>query len=308
MQQKTIPKDLSRSHRITTILQAVVVTFLWASSFVLIKFGLEDIPPLTFGSLRYFLAFMALAVLRFVRRQPGTLKLPGSTWKLLVALGFVLYSVVPATMFLGLDVLPAITVNFVFQAGIPIVAAVLSGIFLAEPTSRLEWLGVAVIVIGLYFFFPPNLVNSEIIAVGLVVVAAVGVGGSNLLTRALMRDHEIAAYDVSMISMGIGSSLLLVISLFVETFPTLNWTTILILGWLSLINTAFAFTLWNHVMRTLTALEAGVIANAQVIEVVILAWIFLGERLTLQKLLASVVILAGIVIVHFRRSAKKAAK
>ena len=301
-------KDLSRSHRIKTLLQAIVVTLLWASSFVLIKLGLDDIPPLTFGSLRYFLAFLALVVLRLFRRQPGKLKLPPSTWKLLIGLGIVLYAIVPAAMFLGLNVLPAITVNFVFQAGIPIVAAVLSGIFLAEPTSRLEWLGVMVIVIGLYFFFPPHPVNSEIFAIGLIVMAALGVGGSNLITRALMRDHTISAYDVSMISMGIGSSLLLVISLFVETFPTLSWTSILILAWLSLINTAVAFTLWNHVMRTLTALEAGVIANAQVIEVVILAWLFLAERLTMQKLFASLVILAGIVIVHLHRTARQASR
>jgi len=43
---------VTRSHLIPA-LQALFVTFLWSSSWVLIKFGLEEIPPLTFAGLRY---------------------------------------------------------------------------------------------------------------------------------------------------------------------------------------------------------------------------------------------------------------
>ena len=47
-------------------LVAVVVTLLWSSSYVLIKQGLTEIPPLYFATLRYLLAFgvLALATLR----------------------------------------------------------------------------------------------------------------------------------------------------------------------------------------------------------------------------------------------------
>ena len=38
------------------VLQALLVTFLWSTSWVLIKFGLTGIPPLTFAGLRYSLA------------------------------------------------------------------------------------------------------------------------------------------------------------------------------------------------------------------------------------------------------------
>ena len=39
------------------MLQALLVTFLWSTSWVLIKIGFADIPPLTFAGLRYTLAF-----------------------------------------------------------------------------------------------------------------------------------------------------------------------------------------------------------------------------------------------------------
>jgi len=46
-----------RSPRLRAILQALIVTFLWSTSWVLIKIGLEDIPAVTFAGLRYFLFY-----------------------------------------------------------------------------------------------------------------------------------------------------------------------------------------------------------------------------------------------------------
>ncbi|MCB9443696.1 MAG: DMT family transporter [Ardenticatenaceae bacterium] len=51
--------------------QALLVTFLWSTSWVLIKLGLQDIPPVTFAGLRYFLAFLALIPF-YRRRQNAT--------------------------------------------------------------------------------------------------------------------------------------------------------------------------------------------------------------------------------------------
>jgi drug/metabolite transporter (DMT)-like permease len=41
----------------------------------------------------------------------------------------------------------------------------------------------------------------------------------------------------------------------------------LIIGWLSVINTAFAFTLWNHTLRTLTAVESSVMNNTVLVQI-----------------------------------------
>ena len=213
-----------------------------------------------------------------------------------------LYALVPAAMFLALSLMPVVTVNLVFQAGIPILVALLSGFLLAEPTSRLQWAGVALTVFGIYLFFPARPEGAEVTGIALAAVTAGGVAASNLLTRSLMRDRTVSAPQVSMISMGIGSSLLLVISLVSETWPNFSWTSVLILAWLALVNTALAFTLWNRVLRTLTALEGGVIANAQIVEVAIMAWIVLGERMELPMILAALLILAGVTLVQARGS------
>lgn len=61
---------LDRHRKAVTV--AVFVTFLWSSSWILIKWGLDALPPLTFAGLRYFLGFLCLLpfALRYQRAAP----------------------------------------------------------------------------------------------------------------------------------------------------------------------------------------------------------------------------------------------
>ena len=76
------------SPRLQAILQALFVTFLWSTSWVLIKHALDEIPPLTFAGLRY--AFAVLILLPGLRKQKVALcALSAQDWGLLAALGLV---------------------------------------------------------------------------------------------------------------------------------------------------------------------------------------------------------------------------
>ena len=80
--------------RVRAVLQALFVTFLWSTSWVFIKFGLDDIPPLTFAGLRYFLAFLAL--IPFTLRSDAATplrRLSGRDWLGLIGLGLLYYAV-----------------------------------------------------------------------------------------------------------------------------------------------------------------------------------------------------------------------
>lgn len=52
-----------------------------------------------------------------------------------------------------------------------------------------------------------------------------------------------------------------------------------IAAWLAVVNTGSAFTLWNHSQRLLPATESSVIINIMLIQIALLAWIFLGKSL-----------------------------
>ena len=106
----------AKSTRLAAIFIALFVVFLWATSWVLIKIGLEEIPPLTFAGLRYMLAFICLMPFAFlVQRKPSSPSLTRPVlWKLL-GLGLLLYALTQGAVFLALAYLPAVTVNLLWS-------------------------------------------------------------------------------------------------------------------------------------------------------------------------------------------------
>lgn len=289
------------SPRAVATLVAVLVTLLWSTSYILVKIGLEALPPLTFAGMRYFIGFLSLLALHRLQGRPLPRGLPRPTWRALIGLGIVAFAISPGAIFLSLSLLPVITANLVFQAGIPILVAFSGGLFLGERTTRRQWLGVALTVLGVYLTFPAQPAGNEVAGILLAFLAAAGGAASNLLTRYVMRDSHLRAQDVTMITVGIGSVLLLAVGLAVEPTPALSAASIVLLLWLGIANTALAFTLWNFALRTLRALEAGVIATAQVIEVTLLAWWLLGEPLSPARLVAALIIVAGVILVQAPR-------
>ena len=53
--------------RALALLEALLVSMVWASSFILVKIALTELGPLTIGGLRYFIGFACL--LPFLRRR-----------------------------------------------------------------------------------------------------------------------------------------------------------------------------------------------------------------------------------------------
>lgn len=128
-----------RAHRLA-VLQALLVTFLWSTSWVLIKFGLQDIPALTFAGLRYVLAFLCLLPIAL---RSGHLPALGSLfakwWGWLLALGVLFYTITQGAQFLGLAYLPAVKVNLLLNLT-TLLVAIFGMIFLAERPTVLSGL------------------------------------------------------------------------------------------------------------------------------------------------------------------------
>ena len=266
----------NRFPHLGAVLQALLVTFLWSTSWVLIKIGLKDIPALTFAGLRYSLAFLCL--LPFILRPAGRISLgslSGRKWTRLIVLGLLFYAVTQGAQFLGLAYLPALTVSLLLNFTTIVVA--LLGIFLlAERPTALQWSGVFLNIVGIVIYFYPVAIPASQ-AVGLIVVA-VGVlanAGASILGRHINRDRDIPPLIVTIISMGVGAIVLLMTGVLTQGFPHLNPVHWAIIGWLAVVNTAFAFTLWNHTLRTLSAMASSIINSTMLVQIAVLAWLFL---------------------------------
>lgn len=72
-----------------------------------------------------------------------------------------------------------------------------------------------------------------------------------------------------------------------------------------MVNTAFAFTIWNNTLRTLSAVEASIINNTILPQVAILAWLFLDEPLQAKQILAILLVMVGTLVVQLQRHASR---
>ena len=296
----------SKRH-ITAIFQAVFVTFLWSTSWVLIKFGLRhQLPALSFAGLRYFIAFLCLVPFVLFNRheRERIAHLTRSDWFWLTALGLFVIKLTQGAQFLSLAYLPAAMVSLV--ANLTSIVVGVAGIWLIhEVPSRLQWLGVGITVAGVGVYFLPWSMPGAVgfgllIAVAGMIFNAV----SSLLGRKINSLGHLSPLMVTFVSMGIGSVLLLLLGILTQGIGTLMLSDWAIIGWLAVVNTAFAFTLWNHILRTLTAIEASVINSLMMPQIAALAYLFLGETISARKAAGLLLVGAGIVIVQKRRQEK----
>ncbi len=283
-------------------MQALFVTFLWSTSWVLIKIGLADIPALTFAGLRYCLAFSLLLGL-FLRRGGlrelrGLRALPRKRWLELAGLGLLFYPITQGGQYLGLAYLPAVTVNLVFGFS-AVFTALLGLLLLGERPALAQWGGVALSIVGVVvFFYPVQIPRAQALGWAAAIAGVLANAVSGVLGRSVNRRRDLSSLTVTVISMGIGAPLMLAVGLIVQGLPQLSLVNWLIVAWLALVNTAFAFTLWNLTLRTLSATELGVINNAMLIQIPILAVVFLGEQLSGREVAGLGLLALGVLAVQ----------
>lgn len=286
---------------IKAIILALLVTFLWSTSFVIIKIGLAEIPPLTFAGLRYTIAFICLLPLAFVKKNSEQIKkLNKRDWFKLFLLGILFYAFTQGTQFVGLSLLPAVTVSLWLNFT-PLIVAVMAIFLLKEFSSALQWLGVVLFIIGIItYFFPVDLIENQVTGLIVMTVGVLTNSASAVLGRNINREAKINPVVITIISMGIGSIILLVSGIAVQGLPSISFQNILYLLWLAVINTALAFTIWNYTLRTLSAIKSSIINGTMLIQIAVLAWIFLGEEITITEGSGMLIAAFGVVLVQLK--------
>lgn len=287
------------------VLQALFVVFLWATSWVFIKIGLKDIHPITFAGLRYFLAFCFLLIaMLFNNSRNDLLNLPKQAWIQFLALGILFYAGTQGAIFVTLAYLPAVTVNLLWSFS-SVVVAILGIFWLSEKPTLGQWSGILLAITGAIIYFTPTTIpDGQMVGI---IVAGIGILAnaiSSIIGRSINRSEKYSPLVVTVVSMGMGSIVLLLAGITTEGVPIINLQSWGIILWLALVNTAFAFTLWNHTLRTLTAMESSIINGTMMVWIPIFAIIFLGETITGKEITGLVIASAGTLIVQLKRNSK----
>lgn len=292
---------LTKNSRLSSAIIALFVVFLWATSWVLIKIGLQEIPALTFAGLRYTLAFIFLLPVVFLTKRGSSLhSISKRSWSRLIVLGLLLYTLTQGAIFVALAYMPAVTVNLLWSLS-SITVAILGIRFLDERPTLFQWIGIILAIFGsVIFFYPVSFPRSYQVGI---IVSAIGIlanAGASILGRDINRSGELHPLIVTVISMGIGSIVLLTTGIFVQGLPVIGLQGWAIIAWLAVVNTAIAFTLWNFSLRNLSATESSVINGTMLIWIPILAIVFLDEQITYQELIGLIVAGLGTLIVQLR--------
>lgn len=195
--------------RTQAILLALLVTFLWSTSWVLIKIGLSEIPPLTFAGIRYFIASLVLLPGLFtVKRREELKALPSQKWIHLALYGLIAYTITQGFQFLAIDHLPAATSSLILNFT-PLIVAFMSIPLLREKPLPGHWLGMALFGIGLLFYFrPADGEAPEKIGLIFGVISLFANALSSIVERWINRDGSVSVALVTTISMAIGGGVL----------------------------------------------------------------------------------------------------
>lgn len=309
-----------------TIFQAFFVTILWSSSWPIIKFGLKEIPPLFFAGTRYVAASVILLiyVISFQKYRQEIKNLSKRWWLKLILYGVVFYSITQGAQFLGLNYLPAITVSLLLSFT-PIIVLFFANILLKEKSNIIQILLIVAALGGalLYFLLSPELSSTpfsivsgymqnfleladpipfklRILGLIIVIIGVLANSFSTIIGRSINQSKEVSTVVITSVSMFIGSIIMLIAGFSVEGIPKLSPISTGYILILSVVNTAFAFTIWNHAMQKLKAVEISIINNTMLFQITILAVIFLAERPTgIQWIGLVIVAITGLLLPLF---------
>ena len=284
-----------------TLFALLAVYFVWGSTYLGLRFGLESFPPLMLGGIRFLVAGTAmLAVLRWRGEPWPTRRQWWNTGR--VAALMLVGGVGMVTIAEDLGVGSGVTAAAV--AIIPVWAALVSGLFGSWP-RRLEWVGLAVGLAGVMVLVREGDLQASPAGLALVLVApilwAVGsVWGTHLdMPGPLMSaaaELFSAGVVLSLASLAWGERL--------EAAPTIG--SVLALAYLIVFGSIIAYTAYVYLLEHTRPAMATSYAYVNPAVAVLLGVTLGAEVVTGEVFIALPLILAGVALVTLAQRRRQA--
>lgn len=273
------------------ILLAVLVAAIWGFNFVVIRVGLDTMPPILFAGLRFVVA----AVPAFWLARPTM------PWPRLMAIAGFLFVVQFAGVFSAMAIgMPPGVASVTLQAQ-ALFTALFAGVLLREWPRRIQAIGLFVALCGLALI-GATAGSDGITWSGLVLtlVAAAGWGMGNVLLRGTTADLLPLMAWLSLLS----APPLLLGSLATEgadaamlALRGMTWLGIAALGYIAIISTLVGYVIWGHLLRLYPATTVAPFSLLVPFFGAGSSALLLGETFTPLRLSGFVLILMGVAIV-----------
>jgi drug/metabolite transporter (DMT)-like permease len=285
------------------VLVWLVLCLIWGSTWIFIKIGLEDLPPIVFAATRFTLAIAILFVIIVLQRIP--MPRTAAEWWLIALTGVLQFSINYGTVFWSEQYITS-GLAAVLQSMITVFGLVLAWIFL--PTERItpqKIVAVAIGVIGVAIIFNDQLrIQNWMAFLGCIaiVVGAFCAAQASVLIKA--KGGSIHPATLLFWQMICGLPAIIVYSRLHEGDPfTFNWSwrALGCVLYLTVVGTVAAFLLYYWLLGRVESTRAMMISLVTPLIAVIIGAIVLGETLPPQTGLGGLLIISSIGLIVFRR-------
>ena len=285
----------------------LILCGIWGSTWLFIKLGLADLPPITFAGIRFVIACTILFSLIRIRRIP--LPRARADWILLATSGILSFGLNYGLVFWGEQYITS-GLAALLQATLPAFGLVFAHFHL--PAERLSWTkigGVVLGVCGVGVVFSNQLVVSGRQALAgcvALVLSAMFAAYSNVLVKAYGKYLNPAVLSAG--QMFFGLLLLLAVGIPLEGNPLkLHWTPIAVIAmlYLAIVGSVIAFLLYYWLVLKMDVTKSMLIALVTPVVAVLLGMLVLNEEFGWRTLAGGAMIMLGIGFIVVRKTEKK---
>jgi drug/metabolite transporter (DMT)-like permease len=281
----------------TSLLSALLCTFIWGTTFIAQDTGMDNIGPFTFNAVRFFIGFLAITPLVFLfelKKYKSEFKSDIKTFinlTFLIGLSLFLGSALQQVALLYTDVANAAFFTIFYVPIVPII------IFLFKRTSIhwSVWPSVVLCLIGGYLL--TNFYDATVrLGDSLVILGALFWSTHIIFTGIIVKKYDLP------LTLGAAQTLIValfssLIALIYEEFIYLDImkeiNSILYAGILS---GGFAFVLQIYAQKNISPAPAAIIFSLEGVFATIAAWYILNQVLDVNNLLGCFFILCGVLL------------
>ncbi|MDB3987913.1 DMT family transporter [Candidatus Pelagibacter sp.] len=281
----------------TSLLSALLCTFIWGTTFIAQDTGMDNIGPFTFNAVRFFIGFLAITPLVFLfelKKYKSEFKSDIKTFinlSFLIGLSLFLGSALQQVALLYTDVANAAFFTIFYVPIVPII------IFLIKRTSIhwSVWPSVVLCLIGGYLL--TNFYDATVrLGDSLVILGALFWSTHIIFTGIIVKKYNLP------LTLGAAQTLIValfssLIALIYEEFIYLDImkeiNSILYAGILS---GGFAFVLQIYAQKNISPAPAAIIFSLEGVFATIAAWYILNQVLDINNLLGCFFILCGVLL------------
>src|SRR5437867_8768913 len=279
----------------------------WSSTWLAIKIGLRDLPPISFVAIRFLIAIIVLLAVSIGRVR--LLPLRRNEYAVLAITGILMFAV-NYTLLFWAELHVSSGLAAVLQATIPIFGMIFAHWMLPDEPLRLQKLAGAIVALGGVAVICGRLLgfNGPLAFWGglAVVVGAASAAFANVLVKA--RSMQLAPAILAAWQMIFGITPLLILGLAIDGNPArfhLSTTAIFCLFYLAIIGSALTFLLLYWLLPRLTVAQLQSISLITPPVAVMLGWLMGGETFPLSSLLGAGFVLTGVWMIFRKRQMRE---